>query len=376
MRIVYLAESEIPSRAANSVHVMKMCSAFANLGHDVHLVVPRTSRESNEQASFTFYGVAKNFRIHRLVRRNVPGMRTWFALKCAYVARRLRPDLAYGRFLHACWAAVQLGLEVVYESHAPESDVSAQSARLVRRLIRSPRLKRLVVISHALKQHYLREFPAVAEKIVVIPDAADEVVSNVTPVDLHALNGRLQVGYVGHLYRGKGMELISALAPRCTWADFHIVGGTEEDLAAWRSRLSNSGNVHVHGFIAPGEADRYRLAFDVALAPYQRSVHGHGSAQDIGEWMSPLKIFEYMAARRPIIASDLPVLREILQHGETALLCPPDDVDAWAQALARLRDSAELRVRLGQTAYDQFQKHYMWRRRAERILAMTAATPQ
>ena len=107
---------------------------------------------------------------------------------------------------------------------------------------------------------------------------------------------------------------------------------------------------------------------DVLLAPYQAKVHGVGGRADIGRWMSPLKIFEYMGSDRAMIVSDLPVLREIVTHGETALLAPPDDVNAWVRAVERLRDPA-VRETLAKHARERLVARHTWDRRAADVLA-------
>lgn len=82
-----------------------------------------------------------------------------------------------------------------------------------------------------------------------------------------------------------------------------------------------------------------------------------------------MKMFEYMAAGKAIVSSDLPVLREVLTHERNALLVPPDDVDAWATAVKRLIDDPELRRRLGETARADLLAHYTWEARAKKVLA-------
>ena len=134
--------------------------------------------------------------------------------------------------------------------------------------------------------------------------------------------GALKVGYVGHLYPGRGIEVILALADRVPEADFHVVGGTAADLAHWRKRRDRP-HLHFHGHQPPGSLHPYYRAFDLVLAPYQQQVACAGGVGDISRWVSPMKLFEYMSHGQAIIASDLPVLREVLTDNVNCVLCRP-----------------------------------------------------
>ena len=154
---------------------------------------------------------------------------------------------------------------------------------------------------------------------------------------------------------------------RCQTSTFMSSGGNAKDVERWKAITGPPANLIFHGHVSPAEADGYRLAMDVLIAPYQQEVHNAGGSQDIARWMSPLKIFEYMAAGKPIIASDLPVLREVLQHNRQALLVPPADVDGWQQAVRRLSDP-RLRGQLGEQALRTFQQSHTWKQRANLVL--------
>ena len=95
----------------------------------------------------------------------------------------------------------------------------------------------------------------------------------------------------------------------------------------------------------------------------------HPATAQFANYTSPLKLFEYMAAGRAIVASDLASWADVLAHEETALLLPPGDSEAWSKAIMRLRDDAALRERLGTAAREKALAHYTWDARAERILA-------
>jgi glycosyltransferase involved in cell wall biosynthesis len=179
--------------------------------------------------------------------------------------------------------------------------------------------------------------------------------------------GRPRVGYVGQLYPGKGLEIIRELAAQASWAEFHIVGGQEQTVAQLRQDPTLPSNMRFHGFVPPSEAEKLVLAFDIVLAPYQREVQIAGGGETAA-WMSPLKLFTYMAARRPIICSDLPVLREIIQHGHNGLLVAADDPKAWVTALRDLCSDSARRTQLGETAYMDFLTRHTWRERATRVL--------
>jgi glycosyltransferase involved in cell wall biosynthesis len=175
------------------------------------------------------------------------------------------------------------------------------------------------------------------------------------------------VGYVGNLQSGKGMEIIAELTKKCDWAHFHIVGGTARDLAVWKQALDGYENITFYGYLTPAETEKYRQACDVLLAPNQAAVLTH-QGKDIGQWTSPLKVFEYMASGKAILASDLPVLREVLENGRNALLRPPDNIEQWVEGLEELHRNEALRERLGKTAQREFVEKYTWQARAEKVM--------
>jgi glycosyltransferase involved in cell wall biosynthesis len=105
------------------------------------------------------------------------------------------------------------------------------------------------------------------------------------------------------------------------------------------------------------------------VAPYLENVSVHGGGGDVARWMSPLKLFEYMAMARPIVSADLPVLREVLREGENALLAAPGDAEDWVRALEQLRVDTELARRLGEQARADYEQHHTWDARAGHILS-------
>jgi len=371
MKIVYISKAILPSRIANSIHIMKMCQAFAKNGHEVILIAPKKTEQYKSRFDdvYAYYGVEKCFEIVKLPWFKIKGRGYIYSYQAARKTKKIKPDLVYSRNVPGAYFVAKFSFPVILESHQPYEDAGTVVQWMFRKLERTSNLKKLVVITEALKKYYETNHPNTKYNIQVAPDGADPAPEEIQSIELPCLENNFHVGYVGHLYKGKGMELIVELASLCKWAIFHIVGGTEKDIKFWKDRCNNLKNVFFHGYIPHNQTYKYIKAFDIVLLPNQKIVTGSGGKYNISPWTSPLKAFEYMAAAKPIISSDLPVLREVLEHNYNALLCSPDDVGAWRRALELLYTDQNLRTRLGSAAYERFLEKYTWNARAKKLLS-------
>ncbi|WP_326769781.1 glycosyltransferase family 4 protein [Streptomyces sp. NBC_01591] len=366
MRIAYMHGGSIPSYFANGVHVMRMCDAFTAAGHEVTLY----SMPGSDEDPYAYYGVHHRFPI-RLV--PCPAYTPTGYWRRAETVRELvtngpAPDLIYGRDPYALATLSDLA-PLVYEVHQLREDLSPAGTEEA--LLRMPRLSRVVVITHVLARDMQRKYETLGTlPIVVAPDCADPP-APAAASGTTRLPGRSdvpRVGYVGHLYDGRGIGLVLELANRFPGLDFHLVGGTDEDRTRWE-QACRSPHVYFHGHRPPSALPGYYALFDVVLAPYEQKVYTWGRLSETGRWASPMKVFEYMSHGCPVIASDLPVLREVLQDRVNCLLRPPEDPAAWAEALDELITDGALRRELGAEARRQVLERYTWRRRADVVLA-------
>lgn len=363
MRVSYIHATPAPVAEANTVHVMRMCQAMAAVGHEVELLVPGGGDKGVADV-FGHYGVRPNFSLvrpwpsidHPLGSR---------AFATAAVLRSIiaEADLIYTRNVMVADVATAVGRPTVLELHIPPASVTSSTGPRLLRIFRRPSLKRFVVISEALKQLFLSQLDAtrLAERIAVAHDGADLAPS--APRN----DGPFTAVYAGSFYLGRGVELVLALAGQLPDVRFRLVGGSPEALADLAGRAGP--NVELIGYRPPSEIPQILSAADVLLAPYQRVVMLGSGDLDTSAFMSPLKIFEYMAAGRAIVASDLPVLKEVLADRATALLCDPDSLEDWRRAVVSLRDDQELRERLGGAARKLLSDHYTWDHRAKRVLS-------
>jgi glycosyltransferase involved in cell wall biosynthesis len=365
MRILYVSLSYVPSRRASSVQVMNMCAALAARGHDVTLVAKASDEPTAAGAVHAFYGVPETFRVERLPRPKRRGGGVVYAAAMARrVARARREvDLVYGRDLAGAALAAALGVPFVYESHGVP--YQAWARRLLARTTRSIACRGFISISEALRRD-LCDAGLVPEHLahVVAHDACDAALGRAPRAEL---SSPPRIGYVGNLYRGRGIELVLELARRMPRLSFELVGGNDADLARVRAE-GVAPNVTLHGFVPPARLGALYAAFDVLLMPFPREGVRAMGGSDTSRWCSPMKMFEYMASGVPMIASDLPVLGEVLADGDNALIAPAADPAAWQAALERLLADPALRVRIATRAQDELRREHTWTARAERVM--------
>ncbi|MBV7257574.1 glycosyltransferase family 4 protein [Pacificimonas sp. WHA3] len=362
MKIAYAAVSQVPSRAANSVHVMRMSAAFARAGHDVTLFLPSDTEESLTDV-FEYYGAENIFGIQRAAWPPIRGKAFFFALDVARKAKAASVDLLYSRSIAVSAFAITNGIPTVLEMHGPITDKSVIERIMFRWLVRQRAFRKMVVISGPLKRWFETEGSFPSDRVIVAHDGAD-----VSMAPKAARGPVRTAGYFGGLYEGRGIDIIFEMAKRTPSIDYVIYGGTPQDVEKWQARVGGRENFHLLGHAAPRDVGKLMQKCDVLLAPYQARVAVHGGSGDTAKWMSPLKLFEYMSAGRAIICSDSPVLHEILTPGETALMPVADDINQWVQAISDL-DRPELRTRLQEQAYRRLVEDFSWDKRALAVLS-------
>jgi glycosyltransferase involved in cell wall biosynthesis len=371
MRIAFIAASHIPSLTANSMRVMKVCQSFAELGHEVRLWTPRVVATFDWESARRHYGLRRSFSITFV--RGWDVLRRWdVSLLAAVGASLWGADLFYVFPYQAGALLSWMGKPTVLEVHDRPS--GAAGPRLFRAFLRGRGARRVLPITESLRLALEHEY---GDRLrppftVVLPSGVDLAAYDGLPPAPEAraalsLPEAFTASYAGHLYPGRGIELMAELARRNPDVSFVWAGGRPEHVAEWVARLDAQGvsNVRLLGFVPNAELPMVHAASDVLLMPYAKRI-AVSSGGDTAAFASPMKAFEYMGAGRAILASDLPVFGEVL-NSANAILLPPEDVDAWDAALrgirsddTRRRDLAA-RARRDSAAYD-------WKRRADRAI--------
>ncbi|MDW7710952.1 MAG: glycosyltransferase [Deferrisomatales bacterium] len=352
-------------RAAGTQQSVRVCYFLARNGVRVHLhlascffhdrahVLEFFGLEDEPNLLLYLYSIRQGGRLAKL-------QGSWWHLRrlltLLLTGEKRRYDVFFARghrfpALHVMLRRV-LGYKVVFELHeiiyldrVPEERLLSETRLLDWERYSYRHADGVIAISETLKDLAERKWGR-RQTITVIPSGAVTFESRPLPDD-HAIR---RVFFVGNCYPFSGVDdLVRAIA-EVPEATLRVVGGGGPDdpdrlrLAALISRLGLGDRVELRGFVEPSRLSLVYAEADVLAIPLGNQVR-------CKYFMSPLKLFEYMSARRPIVASAHPTIREILRDGHNALLTEPGRPGSIAGAIARLMADPTLARRIAEQAY-------------------------
>jgi len=399
VKLVYLTNARLPTEKAHGYQICKMCEAFVQNGVEVVSMHPSRRQPHpglRGQSVFDYYGIKRSFAVRTLPNLDVVVLNRFISdrfftpiffahallwgLYAALLARREKADFYYTRDSDIAYWLAWLGLPTVYEAHV----VPKRAQRLLlRRVARSPALQIVVTLTSFIREGLVRlAFPS--EKMIVLPDGVDLLPFENLP-SKEECRARLTlpqdsaiIGYIGRfrsMEMEKGIpELVKAMAlmPSVDGQELLLlcVGGPMGPVPGYL-RLAEKLGVRTARLkfidrVPNAEVPYWIRAGDVVTIPWPWTEFS-------AYFTSPLKLFEYMAAGVPIVASDLPSLREVLEHRDNAWLVKPGDAKALAEAINNVltdpKSSAAMAARAREKVID-----FTWTRRAQKIVRLLSDT--
>lgn len=219
----------------------------------------------------------------------------------------------------------------------------------------------LIFTTHAMEQ-MARAHYNIADKVLVAPNGVDLPDINLKAPGADSIPDS-QVLYIGSLHHWKGVDILIKAMKYLDDISLMIVGGKPSDIEKNRLLAKScgvSGRVAFAGYVSPASRFEWISRTDVCVLPLRHS--------NMGDYLtSPLKLFEYMGCNKPIIASDLPAIREIITDSVNGLLCEPENPKALAESISRILKDPVLAERISGQARKDVQM-YTWKNRAESII--------
>jgi glycosyltransferase involved in cell wall biosynthesis len=360
MRILY--HHRTASKDGQAVHIEEMITALREQGHEVRVVAPGGHDEPSGQMGAEVGWVARlRARLPKAVYELLELAYTLVAYRrLAAAAREFRPDVIYERYNLFLLAGLMLkrktGLPLLLEVNAPLAEERGKFGGLgLPRLARWAEAKAwrgadfVLPVTDVLADH-VRAVGVPESRIVVIPNGINEshFAAAPSPDAAKALLGwpdALVLGFTGFVRDWHGMDrVIRWMAGEGAPANARLLivgdGPARPDLERLAAELKLGDRVRFTGVIHRDQVPALVAAFDIALQPA------------VVAYASPLKLIEYLALGKAIVAPNQPNIAEVLAHDQNALLFEPGDVSGLERSLARLAHDHELRGRLGQGAYD------------------------
>lgn len=301
-----------------------------------------------------------------------------FIVHAQRAAKKFGAELIYTWLPQSAALGAWMGYPVVLEMHADNS--GKLGVWWMRQFWKQNMPKVMTVTTSTLRKALERstrfEFPN--EAILLAPNGVEleKYAGLPSPTEARRqlnLKEGLTVGFTGHIYPGRGAELLFELARQMPAVNFLWVGGTPELVDFWRGRLTEAGmtNVTMTGFVKHEAIPLFQAAADVLLMPYSHSIEA-SSGQDIAEVINPMKMFEYMASGRGIVSADLPSIREVLNEGN-AVFCEAGNWESvignWKAAIESLLVDESRRLALGAQARRDVEQ-LTWVRREEQVMEL------
>jgi glycosyltransferase involved in cell wall biosynthesis len=252
---------------------------------------------------------------------------------------------------------------VIFEIH--DAPASRNHQRHLEDIVRHPLIAGVVVLNESVRA-LVQTAGGRGDSMIVVPSAVDPAPFDNAP-DKRLARVRANLPperpiaiYTGHLYDYKGIGPLLDAARVLPEVLFLLVGGWPDDVKRWKRASAGLDNVRFEGFVPNAEIPGWLAAADMC-------IHPHSARHDYATWTSPLKLLEYMASGRPIVATDIPGLHDLLVHEGNAIVVPADDPERLTEGIRRVLDDPQLAQRLARQARSDVDR-FTWKNRAQAIL--------
>tara|TARA_B100000902_G_scaffold385012_1_gene425870 strand:- start:13640 stop:14758 length:1119 start_codon:yes stop_codon:yes gene_type:complete len=366
MKICYLSNTAIPSPVAASIQIVKMCEAFSRLKNEVMLITINDFK--NKKNFLNYYNVKSKFKLKRIEKfKSFPlGINYYlFSVFSILESFKFKPEIYITRNLFTCFLLVILRKKIIMELH---HDLKMES-RIVRfltskfKFLNSSFVKKIVAITHGVKNEYVKDKIVRKEKIIVLPSG-----SSIKKIFEYSNNKNFfKIGYFGSLFKSRGLNLIKSLAKIDRKNQYYLYG--DLDKLENNFKYQNlSKNIHFKKYVPYKHVPEELKKMDILLMPYVSSIKVAGDVGDITKFTSPLKLFDYLSAGKIIICSDFYVLREAIKEKTNAIFIKNfNNPYSWKNEIQKLKNQPNKQLIISKNNYI-LSKKFSLVNRAKKIL--------
>ena len=365
MKICYLSNSSIPSRAASSIQTVKMCEAFSKLNNKVLLI---TINDLKYKSNFlNFYNVKSKFLIKKIKNfKSFPlGINYYlFSIFSIIESLKFKPNIYITRNFFTCLLLVVLKKNVILELHH-SLDMESRIVKFLTtriKFLNSFYIKKVIAITDGVKEEYIKKNIINKNKIFVLPSGSS------IKKKFEFLNDKkfFKIGYFGSMFRSRGLNLIEKLA-KIDFKNEYYLYGDFKGKNIYRYR--NSGkNIIINDYIPYKDIPNELNKMDILLMPYVSSITVAGDVGDITKFTSPLKLFDYLSVGKIIMCSNFYILKEVIKEKKNAVFIKNyNNPYSWKNEIEKLKYQPSKQLIISKNNY-ALSKKYSLINRAEKIL--------
>jgi glycosyltransferase involved in cell wall biosynthesis len=383
MKIIYITNSRMPTEKAHGYQIVEMCERFAKIGCEVELVVPSRLNYIKRDL-FQYYNIKQNFTF-KVVKlfdffkyEKYLGGLTFYLQSLAFFIKLLfkefdRGAIIYTRNPEIIWLFRKRGFKTCYECHdwfGKHKSVALYLLGKTNYIITTNNFIKNEFVNNGFKENMILVAPhGVDQKIfdlnITKEIAIDKLsISSAIKKLMRAGKVLLYTGSLKTVGQAKGIEEILKALKILDDRNliFLAVGGSSADIFYYEEQAKKIG-VLDNVYFLPRQSQQqlaiFQKATDILLMPFPKIAHYE-------YFMTPLKMFEYVIAGRPIISSDLPSIREIL-NDRNCLFCEPGNFEDLAKKIKQVLSDPVLAHKLSHQAYLSASQ-YTWDKRAKNII--------
>ena len=358
INISYIAEINLNSKSAYKHQVLKMCDAFSQKGFKVKLFIINANKVKFNKLKRN-YLLKSNFKIVEIY-NSINHLnfltRLLFSIKLFFLIKN-KDEIIFSRSVFVSIFLSIFGVKNVLEVHQPNSGLTNLMFNFFRKKIL--RNTKFILINKNLNKIFLLR----KDKFIVADDGVDlkdfKSVQNIKYKD--------SCVYTGSLFQGKGVEIILKLAKKLNKFTFYVYGDLKTAPAKILNDCLKLKNIKLLGHVKYSEIPKILKSHKSIIMPYSKKVFGNHKNTNIEKYMSPLKLFDYLASGRIIVASKSQSYSHILKDTINSVLCDSSNLDKWVKTL---KDISKNKINFNKLKKNSLEtaKQFSWIYRIEKIL--------
>ena len=339
-KIYYITYSSIPSTLPSSLQIIKTCESLVRNNYNVTLVKPGTG---NKKYSIkNYYGLKQNVSIKEFssIKKFPQGIQFYiYSFYCLIYILKQKNPLVITRNYFVSYLLTLFKKKVIVEIHN-DTLIEGRITKFILKyfnFFNNKNLVKIVAISQSVKSLFIKKYNILSKKIIVL-HSGSSIKINIKPKLLN--KKRFKIGYFGSLSSSKGIDTLIKLSRMDQKNDYYIYGGDRTQVRELKKRNINN-NLFININIPYKKIAQEMMKMDILTLPYKKTIRSSGEVDDISQYTSPLKLFDYLAVGKTIITSDLKVLREVISIKNAYFIKNFQNLYEWKKTIDLARNNAK-----------------------------------